>query len=239
MLCLWIQVLLFSFVSIMAHAEDLFFIEQEVIREQARGQSVNKGLQRLWFDSRRIRNEMLFGEHLTVTVIDLDLKKILFFPFGKKQVIEMDLAQYQKLVAQRVAAAGVNDPEDKVDFKKTSKSRKILDGLCSQYLFEQSGSFAIHAEIWACQDTPVDFEDWWKLMRDLGLHRSLGRLGDKSMQIKGVPLEMRVQQIMSGQEMTTTVRVKKIARVPAEKHLFEVPTGYERLRYDGLDSQGS
>jgi hypothetical protein len=204
-------------------------IEQEVVRERTEGQPAVEGRQRICYTDQALRNEMRYGEQRTVAIIDLARKRISLMPGPEPQVIELALQDYQRLVAIRLSASGLNAPEAEPRLRATGTERTIGGWTCRQWVFEQDGPVPVRSELWLADEAELDFAVWLRLMQNLGLTAALGRIGDFVEQLEGVPIEVHTAMEVSGQELVSTTRVRSIESGPVDAELFRVPADYERV----------
>ena len=205
------------------------YIEQEVVTEAVKGQPAMKGVQKIWFTKDKIRNEMSYGEETSVAIIDLAADRIVLMPSEEKQYIQMKLGAYQRAVSMRLAGSGLDDPEAKPKLQNTGEKKKIGKWECVKIVFEQGGKLPIKSELWVSKDTGIDFKAYMDLMKALGMKKMLGKISGFVESIEGYPVEVKTTQSQHGQEVISTVRVKKIALGPVDPALFKIPEGYKRI----------
>jgi hypothetical protein len=204
-------------------------LEQEVIREQVEGQPALKGQQRVCFDDRRIRNEMVWGNLRTVAIFDLTADRVQLIPGADPEYVELSLPDYRRLVALRLRGIGLNDETDPPRLRPSGETRQISGFACRKLEYEQAGRLPVRAELWVTRDSQVDFGAWLRLMSTMGLLEPLGRLGTLADQIDGLPVEVRADQMVAGQRLVTTTRLLRITQEAAGDALFELPAGLTRI----------
>lgn len=225
-----LAVLFILFFSIQAAAvEKGTYIEQEVVTEAVEGQPAMRGVQKIWFTKDKIRNEMSYGDETSVAIIDLAADSIVLMPSEEKQYIQMKLGAYQQAVSMRLAGTGLDDPEAKPKLNNTGEKKKIGDWECVKVVFEQGGKLPIKSVLWVAKDTGIDFKAYMDLMKALGMKKMLGKISSFVESIEGYPVQVKTTQSQHGQEVTSTVRVTKIALGPVDPALFKIPKGYERI----------
>jgi|GEM_PF-3434749 len=222
-----ISLLLFSTQA--AAVEKGTYIEQEVVTEAVKGQPAMKGVQKIWFTRDKIRNELSYGEETSVAIIDLAADRIVLMPSEEKQYIQMKLGAYQRAVSMRLAGSGLDDPEAKPKLSNTGEKKKIGEWECTKIVFEQGGQLPIKSELWVSKDTGIDFKAYMDLMKALGMKKMLGKISGFVESIEGYPIQVKTTQSQHGQEVISTVRVKKIALGPVDPALFKIPEGYKRI----------
>ncbi len=204
-------------------------IEQEVVRERTPGQPALQGLQRICFTDEAVRNEVRYGDQRTVSILDLRNDRIALMPGPEPQVIELALQDYQRLVALRLSASGLNDARVEPRLQPTGEVRRIGRWTCRKWVFEQDGPVPVRSELWLATAAELDFAAWLRLMRALGLTAALGRIGDFVEQLEGVPIEVHTAMEVSDQELVSTTRVRSIESGPVDAALFQVPADHERV----------
>lgn len=220
-------------------AEQGTYIEQVVIKEAIAGQPAMRGKEKIWLTSTHIRHEIAFDENSSVSIFDLEGKRVYLIPSEEKQYIELSLDAYQRIVAMRLSGAGLNDPEANPRLEKTSEQKKIKEWPCTKYLFEQGGKIAVKSELWVSKETGVDFQFYMELMKKLGTEKMLGRLSEFVSRIDGYPVEVRTEQTQEGQTVISSHLVVKIAKGPVDPALFKVPAGCKRIEGGSLDVENS
>ncbi|HUU00623.1 MAG TPA: DUF4412 domain-containing protein [Myxococcota bacterium] len=219
--------------AVAAAAEQGDYIEQSVIIEADGGQPPMKGVQKIWFTPDRLRSETTYGDKTSVTIIDLRRERIILMPSAEKQYIEMKLADYQRLVAMRLAHTDLGKgPAPRLE--KTEEQKKIAGFSCTKFIFEQSGKMPVHGELWVSAEPGIDFVTFLGLMKKMGMQVMLGRLSDLVDSLEGYPVELKIEQGLPGQKVTTTQRLIKAARGPVDPKLFTVPAGYRPIEDEKL-----
>lgn len=205
------------------------YIEQEVVQGAVASQPAIQGLQKIWFTTDRIRNELSFGDKTSIAIIDLKEKRIVMMPSEAKQYIEMKLEEYQRIVSMRLRSAGLNDERDQPKLTPTTEQKKIGDWQCLKLVFEQGGKVPVKSELWVAKDTGLDFPAYLDLMKKLGVDQMLGKLAGFVSAIDGYPIEVNTEQVVEKQRIVSTTRVRKIVVGPMDPALFKIPAGYRRL----------
>jgi hypothetical protein len=220
-------------VAEVAAAEQGGYIEQALIRETTPGQPPMKGVQKIWFTENRLRSETSYGKKRSVTIVDLGRRRIILMPSSEKQYIEMKLSDYQRLVAMRLAHTNLaSGPAPRL--VKTEEQKKIAGFNCQKFVFEQSGKTPLHGELWLSTEPGIDFKTYLGLMKKIGMQAILGRLSDLVDSLEGYPVELKIEQGLPGEKVTTTQRLLKTARGPVDPKLFAIPAGYKPVEDEKL-----
>jgi len=209
-------------------------IHQEVSRELSKGQPSIAGTQRICFTKTAVRNETTYDKYTTVAIFDVNEGEIYLIPSNEHQYVQMHLVDYRKLVKVRLGALGFGDPSQKPSLVKTDKVKTIRSWTCRLYTFTQKGKIPSNGELWVTQDSGVDFKEWFELMEKMGLLSAMGDLGKIAANLDGLPISVRVEQIVFGQHLVTSTEVTSIDREPADG-LFVVPHGYKKMDVKSID----
>ena len=204
-------------------------MEQEVVREQSADQPALKGMQRICFTERFVHNQITFGEHKSLAIMDLEQQRVVMVPGPEPQYVELPLEDYLRLVAMRLMGTGINDPEAQARLEQTDEQKQEGQWSCRKFVFTQDGRLPIRAELWVAETSQLDFEAWLKLMKRLGLTQTLGRIGGFAEQLSGVPILVRTEQTVLNRKLTTTTRILRIGLETMSADQFRVPEGYTRI----------
>lgn len=204
-------------------------LEQAVIREQVEGQPALKGQQRICFDDKRIRNEMVWGKLRTVAIFDLAANRVQLIPGKDPEYVELSLPDYRQLVALRLSGIGLDDEQAQPSLKNSSETQTIHGWNCTRLDFKQAGRLPVHTELWVTREAGVDFAAWLRLMDAMGLTAAFGRLGSFVDQIDGLPVLVRTEQSVAGQRLVTTTELLRVTHPSDESALFELPAGLVRI----------
>jgi hypothetical protein len=204
-------------------------MEQEVVREQSMGQPALKGLQRICFSERFVRNQITFGEHESLAIMDLEKQRVVMVPGPEPQYVELPLKDYLRLVTMRLKGTGINDPEAKAGLERTDEEKQVGKWSCRKFVFTQDGRLPIRSELWVAETSQLDFAAWLRLMERLGLTQTLGRIGGFAEQLGGVPILVRTEQTVLDRTLTTTTRILHISLEAMSADQFRAPEGYTRL----------
>jgi hypothetical protein len=208
--------------------ENVTYIEQEVIQALA-GQPETKTIQRIWYTDTMLRFETTSGKQSSIAIFDVKADRVYLMPTEEKQYLEVKINDYRRIVAMQMASAGLGDEKSQPKLTKTDEEKKIGDWRCRKIIFEQGGDLSVKSELWVTKDVNMDFKAYLDLMKRIGGEKMLGRLTEYTTAIDGYPVQVKTDQVVNRQHISSSARVTKITVGPTDQSLFSVPAGYKRL----------
>ncbi len=210
------------------------YIEQELVYQNNPQQPAMYGRQRIWMTPGFVRNEMVFDQDESVAIFDFMAKDLILISSKEKQYIRMTFQDYQRIVSMRLTNAKLNERDSRPELQKTKKHKKIGKWNCTKYVFRQRGKISIRVEMWIGENTGIRFDDFIKIMDQLGMQKMLGRLSDYVSELPGYPVELTAEQTIAEQMQKSTIKVVSIEKGPVDPALFKVPEGYKRIQETDL-----
>jgi hypothetical protein len=208
--------------------ENVTYIEQEMTQALA-GQPETKSIQRIWYTDAMLRFETRSGKQSTIAIFDLKADRVYLMPTEEKQYLEVKIDDYRRIVAMQVASAGLCDEKSQPKLTKTDEEKTIGDWRCQKIIFEQGGEIPVKSEVWVTKDIKINFQAYLDLMKKIGTEKMLGNLMECATSIDGYPVQVKTEQLVNRQRITSNLRVTKISVGPTDQNLFTVPAGYKRL----------
>lgn len=191
--------------------ENVTYIEQEVVQTLG-GQPENKTIQRIWYTDNMLRFETTSGKQSSIAIFDVKADRIYLMPTEEKQYLEVNIDDYRRIVAMQIASAGLTDETSQPKLIKTDEVKKIGDWRCRKIIFEQGGELSVKSELWVTKDVNMDFKAYLDLMKRIGIEKMLGRLTEYASAIDGYPVQVKTEQVVNRQHVTSRTRVTKIKR---------------------------
>ena len=221
----------------LAGAGELHYLEQELVVEAQQGRPENRGLQKVWWDEQRIRSESTYDGRTSVAIIDDRAGKVtLLFP-GEKTWLGIELEHYRQVLARRLTAAGLNDPQAEIKLEHTGRQRRIGDWDCHLDVITMTGKWPVRAELWVADQAQLEPAGYLQLLRRLGLERVFGRLAEQVEALGGLVIESRTEQEIHGQKIVTRQRIVKISSRPDRGKTFAVPAGWQQLQDEKFEPE--
>jgi hypothetical protein len=166
----------------------------------------------------------------SISILNLDLKKMYIITPATKTYIELDLPlDMTKLIpAQQMQMMKPMLDKMTVSVTPNGQKKKILNCDCNGYILTMNMGMEMKMTFWASTNVPFDWKSYYSMYQDM-MKSSFAMYGEKYfkefLKIQGYPLGMDMNMMGTSVSMTT-VEIKPNVTAPAGA--FSVPAGYTK-----------
>jgi hypothetical protein len=209
---------------------DVYFEQSTVVLEDGRPSGPGV-VSRVWYAGRRMRLEPGNTTDGPALILRIDQGKAYRVDPAAKRVIVVDLERLRARAQMDLSLAGdlMGAGEDaRVRTSALRETKTIAGHVCRG--FRISGASAT-LDLYVASDLPIGISAFADFLEWSGATQSLAGFVEELRKLPGFPLETRSRVTVLGEVQETLSTITRVKAGPAERRLFEPPSGY-RLEPD-------